>query len=198
MNKLIGFEGIDGSGKTILINKLLSYKNLSKKVIFTTRRNPSSPFVEEMYAAMPNFKKEFKALDLFVEDMFYRYSVMPENKFIFSDRTFTSASIFYETTAEQGNISDSALRQKIQQGLQTYSPLLTIILRVDVDKALDRIYYERGKFSPVEEPEFLAGCSRRFAAIKSNKQTLVIDTSNLTEIEVFDAVKDRVYELIQY
>lgn len=193
MNKLkiIGFEGIDGSGKTSLIKRLLSDELFNDNSLYTTRRNPPSPFVEKMYSIIHTFKESFNALDLFVKDMAYRYSKMPLNKIIFSDRTFISAIIFYKSIKEISNITDTELYNKINEYSKIYDQDLTIVLLTKVEKARERIYKNRESLMPVEDIEFQKVCANKFEMIKPSKSKLIINTYDLNETEIYNIVKKR-------
>lgn len=194
MNKLkiIGFDGIDGSGKTSLINKLLSD---NKDYLLTTRRNPPSPYVDRMYEIIHTFKQSFDALNLFVEDLFFRYEQLPHNKIVLVNRTFISALVFYKAISELSGISDTALQDRIKEGLLKYPSQLSVLLLAGVDEARERILKNGTPFAPVEELPFLTSCDKYFREAEIPGQVLVIETDNLNEAEVYAAVSKKIKEL---
>lgn len=192
---LIGFDGIDGSGKTSLIRSLMRDRILENKAIFTTRRDPYSPYVEEMYSVIHTFKDSFDALNLFVMDLQYRYSRMPFNRIILSDRTFMSAVVFYDSISALSRVRDKALCGRIKSLSQKYQPCLSVVLLVDVDEARRRIYRERKSFTAVEEVPFMSLCASRFAEIESSGNVLVVDTNHTNMVDTYNIIRERILAL---
>lgn len=188
---IIGFDGLDGTGKTTLIEKLISNEPFLNKAIFTTRKKPVSPYVNKMYEIIHKFKENFEALELFVEDIAYRYSVMPKNKIIFSDRTFESARIFYEGIKELSGIEDENLEKRIADYNNKYRPIINVILLGDVPVVRKRIYENRGFFTPVESEDFLTVCAKRFNSITEDEKVLKINTNLLDKYEIFNIVLNK-------
>jgi len=197
MNKLqiIGVDGINGSGKTSLIKKLMSNTLLKDKFIFTTRREPASPYVEEMYSIINQFKESMEPLGLFVKDLQYRYSVMPSDKIIISDRTFRSAEIFYNAVSELSKIQDAELYHKIINLAEQYKPVLNIVLQAKIDETRKRIWKERQKFKPIEEIGFQILCAKGFERLVTLDNTLNINTNGISEKEVYNSVIKKINSL---
>jgi len=187
---IIGFDGIDGSGKTSIIKRLMSDNALKEKCIFTNCRNPSSPYVEKMYSILHTFKENFDALNLLVEDLLFRYLHLPKNKIILSDRTFISTFVFYKAISELSGIWDEDLHNRIKSYLQEYEPRLCVILLVDVDEARKRITQIGRPFKVVEEKPFQNLCAHYFKEVKPSDKILIIDTNALNESEVYTLVRE--------
>jgi len=197
MNKLqiIGIDGINGSGKTSLIKKLMSNTLLKDKAVFTTRRKPISPYVEEMYSIIGQFKENMKPLNLFVKDLQYRYSVMPSDKIIISDRTFRSAGVFYNAVSELSKIQDEKLYRGIINLVEEYKPVLNIVLQAEINETRRRIWKGRQKFKPVEDIDFQILCAKGFERLATLDNTLNINTDSISEKEVYYSAMKKITSL---
>ena len=193
MNKplIIGFDGIDGTGKTSLIEKLKSDSAFKEKVIATRCREPPSPYIEDMYIQMQKYKESFEAVELFAKDLEFRYSKMPENKMILSDRTFFSALTFYNAISELSGMRDEQLCDKLIQGLQKYHPTLSIILLADVNTTRKRMIKRKKALQVTDEIGFQKACAKNFADINLLKNPFIINTKKLTKERVYNCVKEK-------
>lgn len=189
---IIGFDGIDGSGKTSLIERLMQDNTLKGKCVFSGGGNPPSPYDQQMYSMMPRYRDSFDALKLFVRAMLFRYSKMPSNKIILSDRTLISALLFYKSISELANIHDQEFCEEIERRLQEYKPNLSVIILLNVFEARKRIIRRREPIRPVEEMVFQELYAEHLAKIQPSSNTLIIDTGNLDADEVHDLVKQRI------
>ncbi|MBD3252284.1 hypothetical protein GF386_00960 [Candidatus Pacearchaeota archaeon] len=189
--KIIGIDGIDGTGKTSLIGKLVSDNEC---FVLTTRRNPSSPYVNEMYRVIHTFKQDFTALSLFVEDLFFRYEQLTSDKIALADRTFISAMVFYKSISELSRISDDNLYERINEGLLKYPSQLSIFLLASVERARERISKSGRPFAPVEEVPFLTSCDRHFREFNIAGDFLAVETDDLDENEVYEKVHKKIIE----
>ncbi len=197
MNNLliIGFDGIDGSGKTSLISKLMSNKKLEGICVYTKCGNPPSSYSKKMYSILHTFKESFNPLELFVEDLLFRYSQMPIDKIILSDRTFISASVFYKSTSELMCKKNDELNKKITFYSQIYEPCLSIILLANIETARKRISQSGRDFKSVEEIPFQNLCNMYFSQIKPSKKNLIINTLNFNKGEIYNMVKTKIIKL---
>lgn len=65
---IIGFDGIDGSGKTSIAKRLVADSVLKEKCVFTHCGSPPSPYVDKMYSILHTFKHSYDALNLLVAE----------------------------------------------------------------------------------------------------------------------------------
>lgn len=191
---IIGFDGIDGSGKTSIAKRLAADGVLKKKCVFTHCGSPPSPYVDKMYSILYTFKHNFDALNLLVADLLFRYSHLPKGKIILSDRTFISTLVFYKAISELSGIWNGDLHDRIESHLHEFKPLLSVILLANVDEARRRISQSGRPFKVVEEKPFQLSCAQHFEEISRSRpsdETLVIEANALNEDEVYALVRKR-------
>lgn len=192
---LIGFDGIDGCGKTTLAKRIES-SEFGLECVYTHCRFPMSPHVKEMYSILHRYRTDFRPLELFAKDMHYRFLQMPRGKIILADRTFLSLSIFYEEISNMSKIRDPILQEKIEELKRVHNPRLNILLFVDPNIALRRIIARRGKLKPVEELEFMGACEERFEKIRPSEEIMTLDTNNQTEERIYEIVAREIKKIV--
>jgi len=199
MFRLICVEGINGAGKSTLINKLLK-SDLGEKLEFTTRRLPRSPFVEKMYNIIHEYKSSFQPLELFVDDLYFRYSILPKNKFILSDRSFISAHVFYNVVSKLMRKEKSSLLRKIEIGIEKFKPEIIIFLKIEPHIAYQRLKVKQESNLMRSDFEFLSLCSQEYARVmpfySKLFKILEFDSSKLNESNLFKIVSTYLKEYV--
>jgi dTMP kinase len=207
MNKglFIVFEGIDGSGKSLMALKskkfLINEKNLFQRDIVLTKEPTNSSFgAKARFLQATEFdpmKSAEKCLSLYLSDRKHhlRYLIEPSlemNKVVLCDR-YKYSTFVYQSI--QG--IDKKRIIELHEGLRV--PDLVLVFDVRAGTAFERMKkdYDRKEFEKFEDKDFLHKASREFSDLKrwfSNENIKLIDAEKSKE-EVFEETKKRINEL---
>lgn len=176
--KLITIEGIDGSGKTTLINAL---RNTFPEFVYT--REPYSISINDI---IKNSSSYFESFLYFVTDHIYHLhrEIQPalnENKTVICDRYIDSRAAY------QGALLGSfSILDRIYNFHMSFSriPDLTLFLKVDPEIAINRISH-RNILDDFESIEFLRRVAENYDIIceKYRDRIIVIDANkNLNDV----------------
>jgi dTMP kinase len=138
-NKFIVFEGIDGSGKTTLINELK--KTIDIKKYFFTREPGGTDLKEHVYAALQLVSKTDESLIkylLFASERAHhiKTKILPalqEKKIVISDR-FVDSSYVY-----QGDCSLNFMQRIFEESSFGIKPKITFFCKIKPQIAEQRI-----------------------------------------------------------
>jgi len=180
------FEGIDGSGKTSLIEELskdedlLKYKPIIKKEPF------DESFIENSFKKIENLNEKNKALCLtlaFAYDRVFleeKYKTFYEKNLVLSDRSFISS------LAYQSIYIDLEWVYCVNKFFR--KPDLVVFLDVEVNTAINRIVKRADKrISYFEKKEFLEKLKKSYKKVidflhKKNYEIVIIDANKKFEI----------------
>lgn len=190
-NKFIVFEGIDGSGKSTIVNKLYDFiKDKSLPVVKLYEPTKESSYGKKIRElARENISIDINLeLNYFIEDRKFNVqeNIIPALKrgdWVVQDR------YYYSTAAYQGARGFDI--QKILKDNEVFAPMPDIVFFFDLDIniALERIDKERNaKDLLFENQEYLRSVRNNFLNIaKLYSNIVVIDSSSAVE-KVFDEV----------
>ena len=193
--KLIIFEGIDGSGKSTVLDYVVQY--LEKRGIsYVITKEPGSPYIPECKEIRrelldPNIEKTpEEELKLFIEDRSIHYSqlVIPKLKegvWVLCDRG-PSSTIAYQCYG--GNVDLDLARKLNREATQGIIADLTFLLDVDPKIAYKRLLNRGNKSTWFEEKRidfFKKVRDGYLREIKENKESygkvVIIDASKKLE-----------------
>jgi dTMP kinase len=152
----IGFEGIDGSGKSTQISMLCDYMSASGIPFISTREPGGTPFAEKIRALVLEKCAE-QVLPMTEVMMFlaarhqhYKMVILPAikaGKVVVCDR-FTASTIAYQTAS--GGVSVDEIRSISGLVLPGVRPDLTILMDISVEESAKRMRF-RGTLDRIEE-----------------------------------------------
>lgn len=202
--KFIVFEGVDGSGKSLmskLSKKYLIEKGIPEEKIVLTQEPTNSFFGKQIKEIQ---KKELnplnnaeKCLELYVKDRknHLRYFIEPAlkmNKIILCDR-YKYSTFVYQSL--QG-IKETKI---IEMHERLRVPELVLVFDVRAKIALKRINI-RGALEKFEEKKFMEKVSKKFSEIKmyfKNENIKLINAEKNIE-EVFEETKKELNKIINF
>jgi len=204
-NLFIVVDGIDGSGKSIVVNKIIEYLNSKDKFEILKTKEPTDRSFGKKIRQMleneknPNSNKE-KILDLFIEDrkdhldniiLPFLKKLDSKTKVVVSDRYYYSTIAFQKSQGIDKNVL-------IEKNSNFKKPDLTLILDLDPEIALSRIEKRNsGEKEKFETLEFLKKVRENFLELKEllDDNIKIIPSEN-SEEEVFKIVKSEIDKLI--
>jgi dTMP kinase len=192
----IVFEGIDGSGKTSLIESLFNDEELAKRFNIKIKKEPfNRKFIEESFKKMKNLNDKNKAILLtlafaydrvFLEEEFSKFY---NNSLVLSDRSFISSLAYQSLFLE--------LKWVYCVNKHFKKPDLVIYLDVDVEEALKRINLRNEKnIDYFEKKEFLEKLKISYNKVLNFLKEKGIKVFIVNANEPFDVVKSKVKQII--
>lgn len=199
----IVLDGLDGSGKSEMVNLLESYISSNNKNcnILTTREPTDGKYGKGIRDILANEKDPKingqKLLELFIKDREYhlKKEVIPflnktdrEKNIVICDRYYYSTIAFQAT---QG--LDIKMLIELNKGF--LKPDIALILDVNPEIALERI--KTRKKEKFEKPEFMKKIRKRFLEMPKllNDNIRIIDASKSKE-EVFEDIRQQVENVL--
>lgn len=157
-------DGCDGCGKTTMTNRLVKEYNLDK-VIMT--------------------KYGWKAVKSYTEKAFLNNVV--------SDRSFISEYVYSKVYGRESEITDYVFDTLVALYATQEEPWIFVILNANVDVIMNRVE-KRGIDNEVREEvekkiEMYDKVAKKLLSLKNGK-VMYIDTSDLTEVNVFHKIKE--------
>lgn len=198
-NLFIVFDGLDGSGKGMMIKKLEEYlKGKGKKVAITKEPTEGryGKEVKEILKKDKDPKKNAeKCLDLYIKDRQEHIKAINEllkNNIVICDRYYYSTMAFQHT---QG----IPLNRVIELNENFIKPDITFILDLPPEIAIERIEKDttREDKEKFEQIKFMRQLRTNFLNLKSqlSDNITIIDASK-TEEEVFNQIKEEIDRLL--
>jgi len=191
----IVFEGIDGSGKTSLINELSKDKDLKKYKPIIKREPFDKKFLENCFKKISSWDNEEKALCLSLAFAYDRAFLEKEFKDYYGKNLVLSDRSFISSLAYQSIYIDLDWVFCINKFFK--KPDLVIYLDTDVDIALRRINQRSEKsITYFEKKEFLEKLKESYKKVfdflrKKDYEIFEIDAN-----EEFESVKNKVKKII--
>lgn len=174
----IAIEGIDGAGKSSLINILNEKLRVLNIDHIITREPGSTELGKELRDIIENTPhQKFTELFLFAADRAEHYQsivepALKENKTVVSDRSVFS-SIAYQGYGYGYNIDDIVTINKV--ACKNKFPDLLVYLKIAPEKALERIKKTRPTLTHFERLDFLKKVSEGFDILTQKYNTLIVD-----------------------
>lgn len=210
--KLITLEGIDGVGKTTILNKLkdrsfvsnaLSKKLEKFNIIFT--REPTNEWIGDVVnKAIRSDVDPLAELFLFMADHFEHISkkirpAIENNKIVISDR-YSDSRIAYQGATLQNKIKNPINWIQSLHKNNTIIPDLTILFDTNPELAVKRIEKNRDENSKFEKIDFLNNVRKNYISIaKSDPNRFkIIDADKpleKIEIEVVEIISSFISEI---
>ncbi len=203
VGKFIVFEGIDGSGKSLmnkLIKKyLIKELNYSKNQVVLTFEPTNNKFglkAREIQKKESNpLKSGEKCLELYIKDREQHLEklikpALSENKIVLCDR-YKYSTFVYQSL--QG-IEEQKI---IELHKKMLKPDLVLIFNVTPETALKRIS-SRGKLEKFEEKKFMEKVAKKFLKLKEKfpNENIKIINAEKNKKEVFEQVKKEIKTLL--
>ncbi len=196
MSKFIVIEGLDGAGKSSLINSLNpQLSKLTDLPIIQTRE----PYGGEVYSLIKNIIKTPNLFDVYQDSLLYLFMadrrmhldqiVLPalkEGKIIISDRYFPS------TMAYQERYTPDEIYEIHKIG-KFKKPDLTINLKIPVDVALKRLS-ARNEQDIFEKQSYLERISKRY---EDTFQILAGEGWNILEVDGTELLEINVINILE-
>lgn len=190
--KLITLEGIDGSGKSTITERLMNHPSLSN-VVFT--REPTKNWIgKAVEQAIHSDTDQIAEFFLFTSDHAEHisktiYPALENGKNVISDRYLDSRCAYQGVTLSEKFEDPIKWVQKIHDGW-TIIPDLTIFLDIDPEFAIERCG-NRGEQTKFEKMEFLQQVYDNYQRLmKDNPERFVVVDSNQPIEEVEKDVVD--------
>ncbi|MBN1498605.1 MAG: dTMP kinase [Spirochaetes bacterium] len=198
INKLIVFEGIDGSGKTTVIS-IVAKKIMKHTEVSILREPTSSQYGVEIRELLSNSANPplDRIMDLFINDrrLDVQKNIMPaldNGRIVLMDR------YYYSNAAYQGAMGESPekiLARNIENNFP--SPDMVFFMKISPEAALDRISKRKNEAEIAEEcfekTEFLKKVESVYADILPD-HTYIIDATESPEYsaeKIFNIISAR-------
>ncbi len=196
----ITFEGIDGSGKTTIINKLKEYLESKNQKVFVTTETKSnnSDFIKKIREILMFNKDISSYTELLLFEALRRdhyekviKKKLDEGFIVICDR-YIDSSIVY-----QGMKGLSKKKIKVLNNFATDKtiPKITFLLDIDVSESRKRIKNrdeEKTKFDEYDENFFIKTREEYFKLYKKNKKRIKIINSSKEPKLVFNEIKEEI------
>ena len=202
--KFIVIDGMDGSGKTTQIMKIVNYifkKDKRNHVVLTREPYKSTDGLEIrrlLGESKDPMEKGYKLADLFVNDRKFHIKeviepALAEGLYVVSDR-YKYSTLAYQQT--QG----VPLEKLMEMHKTLLVPDLTLIFDVSAEIAMQRMSKDaiRGKKEVFEQLEFQAKLRHNYLALKDqlpNENIVIVDASKSID-EVFSQLKAEVDKIL--
>lgn len=198
---LIVIEGIDGSGKTSLVQNLK--KSLEPEYPILTTKEPGAtelgkairPLLQEQNIAVCP-KAEFL---LFAADRAQHFEtvILPElanGKVIISDRMGDS-SLCYQGYGRGLGIEE--IKSVNKWATNNRNPDLTLFVDVDIEEAFKRINHRNDSLTAFEKRELIKKVQQGFYTIYKNRTDVVTINGNLSQEDILSQSLLEIKKLIQ-
>ncbi|RZN61091.1 dTMP kinase [Methanonatronarchaeum sp. AMET6-2] len=182
---LITVEGIDGSGKSSLVNKLgaLIGRETNREVLLT--KEPTESWVGD--AVRRGLQTDIDPLSeafLFTADHIHhvKETIKPglqRGKVIISDR-YSDSFYAYQGTTLQNQIENPVQYLRNLRSQHTVKPDATILIQIDPEKSVSRLKHEQIKF---ENEEFLRKVSEIYNDLASEEKNRFIEVDGSQPLE---------------
>lgn len=198
----IVFDGLDGSGKGVMIEKLkeyLSEKNKDVKILVT--KEPTEGKYGKQIREILRKEKDPKAgaekcLKLFVKDREEHLTkeiepfLKKENSIVICDRYYYSTIAFQHTQGIE-------IEKIIAENIEFITPDITFILDLLAELALTRIATRGKEKEKFEQLEFMKELRKNFLKLKDELEDniKIIDAAKSID-EVFDQIKKEIDSLL--
>ncbi|MFH1588026.1 MAG: dTMP kinase [Candidatus Diapherotrites archaeon] len=204
--KFIVFEGIDGSGKSVMARKakefLINEKRINGNGIVLTQEPTNSSFgTKAKFMQATEFdpmKSAEECLGLYLKDRMHhlRFLIEPSlqmNKFVLCDRYKYSTFVYQSLQGiDKKRIIDLHSDLRI--------PDLILVFDIRAGIALERMNkdYGRKQLEKFEEKDFLSRASREFSELKLffPKENIKLIDAEKSKEQVFEEVKKRINEIL--
>lgn len=191
---LISLEGIDGSGKGTVIDRLED--ELSEDVVFTREPSPEWTGEQVRRAIEKDDSHPMADFHLFVADRaeHLKHLIEPalkEHKTVICDR-YKDSTRAYQRDSIEGHIHGMSVDEYIENNMAwAPEPQLTLLMDVDAETSVERTG-ERDKY---EKKEFLRGVRQNYLDIyeraqKAGRNMKKVDATRSEEVVVEEAVSE--------
>jgi len=189
------FEGIDGSGKSSCIDRVM--KELGKYTDAVRTSEPTKGKIGMLIRSSPELLPETEAL-LFTADRAEHTAEIKEwaedGKTVICDRYFAS-TIAYQSSKLNGRSADRQWLLTMNRKV-IIMPDLTLLFDIDPEKGLERVE-SRGSKSKFEHLEYLKEVRSNYIKLAKRYGFVIIDASRSKD-EVFDDVMSHISKLIRH
>lgn len=198
----ITFEGVEGAGKSTLIQSLREFFDQKKIPCMQTHEPGGTAFGKQLREILlhrePNLISKKTEVLLFLADRANHVEqvILPalqRGSIVLCDR-FNDSTIAYQS--DRG-IDDSKLQQLCNFATGNLQPHITFLLDIDPNLSLKRLptrdYFEN------KEIAFHTGVRKKFLELAANhKKRFVILDATLPKAKIFELTLSRIQEAIQY
>lgn len=199
-SKLIAVEGIDGSGKSVLVKYIEDElkKEGHQVVKVTTREMEKEPIFQaviEGYSLDPHspaYMFFFQLLHAYKADRVRR--ALEEGKIVVADRWDLAFFVWHENLGFFSKESDELRKGVSRLAFSGLNPHLGIYLDVSVDRALDRRMFGRGEIidDVEEEKRFYTAIIAAYRSLAERHNWITVDAN-----DGFEQVKKTAWRLVQ-
>ena len=191
----IVFEGIDGTGKTTLSKKLVEFL-LSKGIKAVWTREPYSKPILEVLKGKELSPWAETHLFLADRDIHIGEFIKP---YLEKGYTVVSDRYYLSTLAYQGfgrGLDLELLKRLNEQIVGDLKPNLTILLDINVDKAVERIEKNRKNRDRFEKVEFLKRVREGFLKLAKEEKNVVVLNGDKNVYELLGEILKQISRLI--
>lgn len=169
----IVIEGMDGTGKTTVVNKL------AQKNAWIQTKTPNSPEFRSILLDHNNLPRLSQMLIFFADMVDVDHNIIQPNlkmgQTVICDRWYLSTQIY--------QIRDNPYYQKLQDGLKLTKPDYTFVLDLPVKAAMQRIN-KRDRYESHDE----AAWNERRRAYLDTRDVIVIDTRDKNSNQIVEEI----------
>jgi dTMP kinase len=188
-NKIIAFEGLDGSGKSTLISKL-SKSNLNTHIL---KAPGLSNYSETIYKHFDNNQITIETKLLCFLDMFKGLNELDikDHKIILLDRYYWSSLAYLEDSYNTNTFQYKCFKYLCETYLP--KPDLVIYLDVDIETTLARIIERGTEKSPFETKDRLLKIQSRYQYII---QDSTLNVHKISSCQNYQTILDQTLRLL--
>lgn len=198
----IVLDGIDGSGKSEMINRLHNYIfSLNKKYrILSTREPTYGKYGKQAREILLNDKNpeknSEKCLELFVKDRKEHLSALVK-PFLLQDNgdnvNIVLCDRYYYSTIAFQSAQGLNIKEIIEKNKRFLKPTVAFVLDLPVRLALERLGIRGEAKEKFEQKEFMIKLRRNFLELRNRlDDNLVIISASKSRDKVFESIRERV------